>query len=49
MELRAKTMNYSKKKTPEVKKRKIVLQHNLDELDYKICNEADLTHHILDK
>ena len=49
MELRAKTMNYSKKKTPEVKKRKIVLQHNLDELDYKICNEADLNPHILDQ
>ena len=37
MELLAKTMSYSKKKRAEVKKREIVLQHNLYELDYKIC------------
>ena len=43
MEFRAKTMSYSKKKRAEVKKREIVLQHNLDELDYKICNDADLS------
>ena len=49
MELRAKNMSYSKKKRAEVKKREIVLQHNLDELDYKICNEADLNPHILDQ
>ena len=49
VELRAKTMSYSKKKTAEVKKREIVLQHNLDELDYKICNDADLNPHILDQ
>ena len=47
MELRAKTMSCSKKKRAEVKKREIFLQHNLDELDYKICNDADLNPHIL--
>ena len=49
MELRAKTISYSKKKRAEVKKRGIILQHNLDELDYKICNDADLDPHILDQ
>ena len=49
MELRAKTMSYSKKKGAEVKKREIILQYNLDELDYKICNDADLNPHILDQ
>ena len=49
MELRAKTMSYSKKKRAEVKNREIFLQHNLDELDYKICNDADLNPHILDQ
>ena len=49
MELRAKNMSYSKKKRAEVKKREIVLRHNLDELDYKICYEADLNPHILDQ
>ena len=42
-------MSYSKKKRAEVKIREIVLQHNLDELDYKICNDADLNPHILDQ
>ena len=46
MELRAKTISYSKKKRAELKKRGIILQHNLDELDYKICNDADLNPHI---
>ena len=49
MELLAKTMSYSKKKRAVVKKREIVLQHNLDELDYKVCNDADLNPHILDQ
>ena len=49
MELRAKSMSYSKKKRAEVKKREIVLQHNLDQLDYKICNDADLNPNILVK
>ena len=49
MELRAKTISYSKKKRAEVKKRGIILQHNLHELDYKICNDADLNPHILDQ
>ena len=49
MELRAKTMSYSKRKRAELKMREIVLQHNLDELDYKICNDADLNPHILDQ
>ena len=50
MELRAKTMSrYSKRKRADDKKREIPLRHNLDELDYKICNEADLNPHILDQ
>ena len=49
MELRAKSMSYSRKKRVEVKKREIALQQNLDELDYKICNGADLNPHILDQ
>ena len=49
MELRAKTMSYSKKKRVQVKNCEIVLQHNLDELDYKICNDSDLNPHILDQ
>lgn len=42
-------MSYSKKKRAEVQKREIVLQHNLDELDYKICSDADLNPYILDQ
>ena len=49
MELRAKTISYSKKKRVELNKRGIILQHNLDELDYRICNDADLNPHILDQ
>ena len=49
MELRAQTISYSRKKRAEVKKREIVLQHNLDKLDYNICNDADLSGHILDQ
>ena len=48
-ELRAKTISYPKKKRAELEKRGIILQHNLDELDYKICNDADLNPHILDQ
>ena len=48
MELRAKTMSYSKRKRAVVKKQEFVLQHNLDELDYKICNDGDLNPHMLD-
>ena len=49
MELRAQTISYSRKKRAEVKKREVVLQHNLDKLDYKICNDAYLNAHILDQ
>ena len=49
MELRAQTISYSRKKRAEVKKREIIFQHNLDKLDYKICNDADLNPHILDQ
>ena len=49
MELPAKTISYSKKKRAEVKKRGIILQHNLDEMDYKIWNDSDLNPHILDQ
>ena len=42
-------MSYSKKKRAAVQKREIVLQHNLDELGYKICSDADLNPHILDQ
>ena len=43
------SQDHSKKKRAEVKKRGIILQHNLHELDYKICNAADLNPHILDQ
>ena len=49
MELRSKSISYSRKKRVEVKKREIALQQNLDELDNKICNDADLNLHILDQ
>ena len=49
MELRAKSISYSRKKRVDVKKREIAVQQNLDELDYKICNDADLNPHILDQ
>ena len=49
MELRTQTIRYSRKKRAEVKKREIVIQHNLDKLDYKIRNDADLNPHILDQ
>ena len=49
MELRAKTMSYSKRKRAVVKKQEFVFQHNLDELDYKICNDGDLNPHMLDQ
>ena len=41
MELRAQTISYSRKKRAEVRKCEVVLQHNLDKLDYKICNDAN--------
>ena len=49
MELRAKSISYSRKKRVDVKKREIALQQNLDELDYKICNDADLNPRIVDQ
>ena len=49
MELRSKTISFSKNKRAELRKREVLLQNNLEELDYKICNYADLDPHILDE
>ena len=51
MEIRAKTIKYSKQNRAELNKREIILQSELQELDYQICNTAfeDLEQGILDK
>ena len=40
MEIRAKTIKYSKQNRAELNKREIILQSELQELDYQICNTA---------
>ena len=51
MEIRAKTIKYSKQNRAELNKREIILQSELQELDYQICNTVfeDLEQGILDK
>ena len=51
MEIRANTIKYSKQNRAELNKREIILQSELQELDYQICNTAfeDLEQGILDK
>ena len=51
MEIRSKTINYSKSKRCELRKREVAIQNELEELDFKICNSAnmDLDSQILDK
>ena len=42
MEIRAKTMKFSKSKRSEFKKRELTLQTELEELDRKICNSTNM-------
>jgi len=51
MEIRSKTISYSKSKRYESRKREVAIQNELEELDFKICNSAsmDLDSEILDK
>ena len=51
MEIRSKTLSYSKSKRCELRKREVAIQNELEELDFKICNSAnmDLDSQILDK
>ena len=51
MEIRSKTISYSKGKRCELRKREVAIQNELEELDFKICNSAnmDLDSQILDK
>ena len=50
MEIRSKTISYSKSKRCELRKREVAIQNELEELDFKICNSAnmDLDSQILD-
>ena len=51
MEIRSKTISYSKSKRCELRRREVAIQNELEELDFKICNSAnmDLISQILDK
>ena len=49
MEIWSKTIRYSKRIRAEYKKCEAALQNNLEELDHKICHNADLDTHILDE
>ena len=51
MEIRSKTISYSKSKRCELRKREVAIQNELEELDFKICNSTnmDLDSQILDK
>lgn len=42
MEIRAKTIKFSKSKRSEVKKRELTFQTELEELDRKICNSTNM-------
>ena len=42
MEIRAKTIKFSKTKRSELKKRELTLQTELEELDRKICNSTNM-------
>jgi len=50
MEIRAKTIKFSKSKRSELKKRELTLQTELEELDRKICNSTymDLDQDVLE-
>jgi len=49
MELRAKTMKYSKQKRSSLRTKEEALQNELQELDYKICNSDAFDQEILEK
>ena len=42
MEIRAETINFSKSKRSEFKKRELTLQTEQEDLDCKICNGANM-------
>jgi len=42
MEIRSKTFSYSKSKRCELRKREVAIQNELEELDFKICNSANM-------
>jgi len=47
MEIRCRTIAYSKNKRQELKKREINLQQSLQELDHKLCNSGNLEQKLL--
>ena len=47
MEIRAKTIGYSKTKRLNMKTREVAIQFKLEELDRKICNDTNLSGEIL--
>ena len=47
MEIRAKTIGYSKTKRLNMKTREVAIQLKLEELDRKICNDTNLSDEIL--
>lgn len=49
MEIWSKTISYSKRIRAEYKKCEAALQNKLEELDHKICHNADLDTRILDE
>ena len=49
MELRAKTIKYSKQKRPSLRNKEEALQNELRELDHKICNSDTFHQEILEK
>ena len=49
MELRAKTIKYSKQKRSSLRNKEEVLQNELQELDHKICNSDTFDQEILEK
>ena len=48
MEIRCRTIKYSKNKWHELKKREIILQQSLQKLDHKLCNSENLDQELLD-
>jgi len=47
VEIRCRTITYSKNKRRELKKREISLQQSLQELDHKLCNSGNLDQELL--
>ena len=49
MEIRSKTIAYSKKKRNDDENKEITIQNEIQELDYKICNDSDLGQNTLNR